>query len=90
MNVHKAVRVGALTLGGFVLVLECFVATGRAEIVHGFILLMRMVHPQIVVGPFDMIFFDMMAALALLVIAWFVGCVLGWGIAMMWNKTHAQ
>jgi MFS superfamily sulfate permease-like transporter len=59
------------------------VALKWAQPLYDFILWAHMIHLQLTIGPFELA-----AAATVVVATFFVGCVLGYVFAMVWNLFH--
>ena len=87
MNQHLDPKKTALALGkllgGIHLVWAVLVALGWAQALVNFSMWAHMVNTSVVVQGFNFI-----AALTVVVVASFVGCVIGYAFARLWNRLH--
>ncbi|MCX6786502.1 MAG: hypothetical protein NTU85_01630, partial [Candidatus Kaiserbacteria bacterium] len=73
----------AVLLGGLHLVWSIFVAFGWAQILMDFIFWAHMFNLSFVVKPFDAT-----AAVTLIVVTSIIGAILGYFMAIIWNRLH--
>ena len=84
VNPKKVAVVGAVMRGGWHLVWSLLVLVGWAQALVGFSMCAHMVHTAVVIGPFEA-----GAAATVVIIASFVGYVVGYILATVWNKVHS-
>lgn len=84
-NANKIGLVFGVLLGGGHLLWSVLVFFGIGQALINFVLWAHMVHLQYIVGPFDMT-----AALTLIVLTSIVGYIIGYIVAIVWNKVHSS
>lgn len=84
-NAHKTGLVVGTVLGGWHLLWSILVALGWGQPLINFVLWAHMIHMQYNVGPFNVT-----AALTLVVLTAIVGYVIGYILAIIWNKFHSS
>ena len=70
-------------LGSWHVIWSILVAIKWAQPIYDFILWAHMIHLQLTIGPFDVV-----AAATLVCITFFVGCMMGYMFALVWNWFH--
>jgi hypothetical protein len=83
LNPRKVGIALGFLVSGFHLVWSVLVALGWGQMLTDFILWAHMMHMEYVVGPFDLV-----ASVTLVVVTFFVGLVMGYGFATIWNRLH--
>lgn len=83
LNYTKTSLTVGLFLGGWHVLWSLLVFTGLAQPLWDLLLWAHMIHLTLIIGPFDAT-----AAVSLVAITFFTGCMFGWAFAYIWNAMH--
>mgnify|MGYP001585033372 CR=1 FL=1 len=85
INANKVGLVWGASLGGFHLIWSILVLTGLGQIIMDFVFWAHMIYVPIFVGPFELT-----AAIVLVIFTAILGYCMGYAVAKVWNKVHAE